>query len=115
MVLKLKNFAALVVLHFQYYMLILCNDCITTQDSSENQRGRPCVFPFIINPTTNKVFNECTTEKDPNGKLWCSTKTDDSNKHIRGNWGYCPDDCQICKTTNESGSKVALLYFRTTL
>ena len=44
-----------VVLNFQY-ILVECNNCITTQDSSENQRGRPCAFPFVIG---GKTFNEC--------------------------------------------------------
>ena len=60
-----------VVLNFQY-ILVECNNCITTQDSSENQRGRPCAFPFVIG---GKTFNECTPEKDPDGKLWHSTST----------------------------------------
>ena len=100
---KLFLLVVQVVLNFQY-MLVECNNCITTQDSSENQKGQPCAFPFVIG---GKTFNECTTEKDPDGKLWCATETDDSDKQIPGKWGYCPDDCQptTCKTTNESGSK----------
>ena len=35
--------------------------------------GRPCVFPFILGRVKH---HSCTTDRDPDGLPWCSTKTD---------------------------------------
>ena len=60
----------------------------------------PCSFPFILD---ERRFDNCTDYKDPNGELWCSTKTDTKTfEHIGGNgyWGFCTDDyCPKANTT----------------
>jgi len=59
----------------------------TTED------GRICQFPFIYE---GKKYNRCTTDNDPDGKLWCSTKVDSSGNHVQnaGQWGYCGNTCK---------------------
>ena len=50
-----------------------------------------CVFPFKIG---GKMFNNCTHDFDPDGKFWCSTKTNSStSEHVPGNnfWGFCEE------------------------
>ena len=32
---------------------------------------------------------------DPENKLWCSVRTDDSGLHQTGSWGHCSQDCQV--------------------
>ena len=65
--------------------------CITTADSLGNKNAS-CVIPFKYNGT---LKNGCTTEDDPDGRHWCSTKVDDNLLHIagQGNWGYCRPTC----------------------
>ena len=51
----------------------------------------PCSFPFKIN---GRKFDQCTDFLDPEGKLWCSTRTDPkTHNHVDGQgfWGYCND------------------------
>merc|ERR1712168_896732 len=48
-----------------------------------------CLFPFIYKDITH---SECITTDDPNGQLWCSTKQDSQNNHIKGNWRHCTGD-----------------------
>lgn len=53
----------------------------------------PCVFPFVFRGVE---YTSCTTDHDPNGQAWCSTRTDpNTNKHISGFWGVC--DKQTCE------------------
>ena len=88
-----------VLLSLQYILINCNNDCITTQDSPENHKGRPCVFPFIIQQKNSEfnytitTYDECTTDFDPDDRLWCSTETDEFNVIIVGKWGYCSDGC----------------------
>lgn len=52
----------------------------------------PCVFPFIFQGVQ---YDSCTTDGDPNSKPWCSTRTDNANKHLSGFWGHCQTEtCQ---------------------
>ena len=81
------------VLNFQC-VLIKCNNCITTQESPGDNKGLPCIFPFNLD---DKSYNECTTESDPNEKLWCATETKSDNQMESGKWGYCPDDNNACR------------------
>ncbi|CAL4073043.1 unnamed protein product, partial [Meganyctiphanes norvegica] len=49
--------------------------------------AKSCQFPFIFNGVTHTT---CTTVEDPEGKLWCSTKTDNQNNHVPGgNFKHC--------------------------
>ncbi|CAL4063691.1 unnamed protein product, partial [Meganyctiphanes norvegica] len=61
-----------------------------------SSRGANCQFPFIYKGMT---YTECTAQDDPDGKLWCSTSTDNQNKHISGggHFRYCPGSsaCQF--------------------
>ena len=59
--------------------------------SRGNTPSEPCKFPFKL---SGNVHNSCTTEKDPEGKLWCSTKVDSNGDHVRGHWGHCEENCQ---------------------
>ena len=60
--------------------------------SRGNTRPKPCQFPFKL--TNGNVHDSCTTDQDPDGKLWCSTKVDSKGELIKGHWGYCEDNCQ---------------------
>ena len=42
------------------------------------------------------MHNGCTNQQDPDGKFWCSTKTDEEHNHVgnEGNFGFCPDECK---------------------
>ena len=51
--------------------------------------GSPCIFPFIWK---EKTHMSCVTDKKK-GKKWCSTRVDSSGFHVKGNYGYCNDDC----------------------
>jgi len=56
--------------------------------------GRVCQFPFSYE---GKRYTRCTTENDPDGRLWCSTKVDKNGNHVQneGQWGYCSDQCKL--------------------
>ncbi|CAL4142687.1 unnamed protein product, partial [Meganyctiphanes norvegica] len=53
-----------------------CNICAPRRTSSISN----CKFPFIYKGDT---YLTCTKRDDPNGKPWCSIKTDNQNKHIQ--------------------------------
>ena len=71
--------------------------CKTTNESGSKKKNAPCQFPFTVGD--DKTFDACTTELDPDGRFWCSTKVDNSGKHVSGNYGYCSDDCFSSTTT----------------
>ena len=54
------------------------------------------MLPFIYR---NKRYAGCTADSDINGRVWCSTKTDQSGRHAgEENWGYCKEEeCPIEK------------------
>ena len=64
--------------------------CLTNGDGP--QINQPCLFPWQFD---GKWYSGCTTEKDPDGKFWCSTKLDKKLNHIsgEGNWGICSQSC----------------------
>ena len=63
----------------------------TTHPGDSAGSGKQCAFPFVY---SGVLYDGCTTQDDTNGKYWCSTKTDISNRHIGGdNWGYCQENC----------------------
>lgn len=70
--------------------------CRTTEDV-------PCVFPFVFRGTE---YTTCTTDHDPNGQAWCSTRTEpDTNTHLSGFWGVCDKStCEpVCIVQTEAG------------
>ena len=80
-----------------FLLFQLSSSCEVKQQS--NDQTTPCQFPFILGNTT---YYGCTTYLDPDGKLWCSTRTNDQSEHIgqKSFWGYClnpscPNDEQI--------------------
>ena len=70
-------------------VLIFHNDPIFHSSGCKTVGGTPCVFPFRYD---NKNFNSCTTIEN-SGIPWCSTKTGKRNKHIKGNYGDCDEEC----------------------
>ena len=80
--------------------------CQTTNEPGSKVKNSPCKFPFTNN---GKKYDSCTTDNDPDGRFWCSTKVDQSGNHQKGNWGYCSRKCYDeikCQTTNEPGVNV---------
>ena len=74
--------------------------CRTTSDSPSP--NAPCSFPFKFQ---GKLRTGCITDTDPDGRLWCSTQTDDNFQHIPGQgfWGYCqPRNCPQSRVTPTS-------------
>ena len=65
--------------------------CTVNQES--NGLKTSCEFPFVFK---DKIYYGCTTDTDPDGKLWCSTKTNENSEHISGQgfWGFCQN--QTC-------------------
>ena len=77
----------------------------TTED------GRICQFPFSYQGTK---YTGCTSENDPDGRSWCSTKVDKNGDHVQnqGQWGHCSDQCRVGRLehlsteTNKNKGKV---------
>ena len=72
--------------------------------------GAPCVFPFYFGDRKHK---SCTMlESGPNGRAWCSTKTNDDGHHKLGDsWGYCPrGGCKGCLTTSGPDAGVPCVF-----
>ena len=61
--------------------------CYTTADSPTNP-NQPCILPFKFN---GRLIEECLVDRD--GEKWCSTKVDEFQEHVSGNWGYCSTSC----------------------
>ncbi|CAL4122853.1 unnamed protein product [Meganyctiphanes norvegica] len=60
--------------------LLFSSTAVVAQDTTG------CKLPFIYKTVS---YTSCITIDDPNGALWCSTLTDNQNKHIQGNWKHC--------------------------
>eukprot|EP00090_Calanus_glacialis_P032046 TRINITY_DN53176_c0_g1_i1.p1 TRINITY_DN53176_c0_g1~~TRINITY_DN53176_c0_g1_i1.p1 ORF type:complete len:315 (+),score=66.61 TRINITY_DN53176_c0_g1_i1:72-1016(+) len=56
------------------------------------RNGKECVFPFRHK---NVTYAGCTDDRDPNGRLWCSTEVDSQGEHLgfKKAWGHCLEDC----------------------
>ena len=78
----------LVFLLFVATSSIKAQKCRTTSDSPSPSRNVPCSFPFRFK---GRLRRACITEEDPDGRHWCSTKTEANFDHIpgKGFWGYC--------------------------
>ena len=66
----------------------------------------PCSFPFVLNKNR---FDNCTDYLDPDGKLWCSTKTDPNTMEHIGkdrSWGFCTDE--FCPTAEAALTKATM-------
>ena len=68
--------------------------------------GQPCKFPFKYWGT---VYNSCI-DMDMD-KPWCSTKVDETGKHMRGNWGNCDESCLSSPNGKESVWSAFLFSF----
>ena len=70
--------------------LILGQKCFTTKDSVDP--NKQCIFPFKFKGVT---FYGCPTDLIDKKRRWCSTKTDSSGNHVRGEgkYGFCTFDC----------------------
>ena len=88
-------------------------DCRTSlTDDGGKGKGKlnaTCQFPFTVKGVT---YYSCTYDYGwvTGNRPWCSTKTDENNKHQSGQWGVCDDyeKCHIparCKFfSNQSSS-----------
>ena len=81
--------------------------CKTTNEPGSKTKNVSCQFPFTIGDQT---FDACTTEKDHEGKFWCSTKVDRFGIHAEGNWGYCSDDCFATKIQGDLLKRVPFSF-----
>merc|ERR1711976_42397 len=76
--------------------------CRTTSDSPGPSQNKPCVLPFKFQ---GKIRYGCIADADPDGRYWCSTKTDDDLNHVTGQgfWGYCrSQDCPKSRVAQQS-------------
>ena len=77
-------------------IILITQVCIgsTCQTNAEGRvKNAQCVFPFTYQEQT---FTSCTDFKDPDGKLWCSTKVDEKGSHVKHQWGYCDSTGLLC-------------------
>ena len=51
----------------------------TVSNKFKFQVNVSCAFPFVLE---GNKYDSCTTDEDPDVKLWCSTKTDEENVHV---------------------------------
>jgi hypothetical protein len=53
------------------------------------------VFPFTYAGTTYNGCAEWVYGGEHQGKLWCSTKVDETGNHVNGegNYGFCSSSC----------------------
>ena len=84
----MSQIRCLIFLLFVASSSIKAQNCRTTSDSPSPSRNVPCSFPFRFK---GKLRRACITEEDPDGRHWCSTKTEANFDHIpgKGFWGYC--------------------------
>ena len=51
-----------------------------------------CVFPFSY---AGKTYCGCNADDVEGNGIWCSTRTDEMDRHTQGFWGICSDACPI--------------------
>jgi len=78
------------VASFAIFHVCYGQNCLTTNEGPK--KSAECKIPWKFN---GKIINGCTTETDPDGRWWCSTKIDQDLEHVGGggNWGYCSPNC----------------------
>ena len=80
-------------------MLLLALPCITESGPDSNST---CQFPFQFDGLT---WTSCTTQGnsyEDRNKTWCSTKVDESGKHVTDKWGWCNENCSLSVKAGES-------------
>ena len=76
------------------------------RDRSANHQGsgpynQACMFPWIYK---GEKYWDCA-QPDENAP-WCSTKTDESDNHITGHWGFCgPIEEELAQEAFSNSSK----------
>ena len=71
--------------------------CKTAKDANRPVgEGVPCRFPFIYKGV---LYEECVWDEKG---AWCSTNTDNSNKHIAGSEGACSSNCPILPSSTNT-------------
>ena len=84
--------------------------CTTVSGEKSN---KTCIFPFIYNGIT---FNSCTLSwSHDHTKAWCSTRVDESGKHISGHYGFCEPACQPIKVPKDSSTILIVIISITIL
>ena len=66
------------------------DDCSTTN-------GKKCILKFLERNVKGqyRIHDGCVVDEDKPSRFWCSTKVDHFGIHIRGNYGWCQDECRI--------------------
>ena len=87
---RMKNLVAVSSTSLLVFLLVTCSRglrCLRTNFEGP-KTNQSCVYPFIYQ---GQIYEACTNTSDPDGKLWCSTKTDQDQHHVRNQdqWGYC--------------------------
>ena len=85
----LPHFALILTFGFVLCQPLNNGNCLASLNLTST-KGQPCKFPFKLD---GKEYNSCTTDKDPDKRHWCSTKTDRFDVHVKGHWGYCLSGC----------------------
>lgn len=57
--------------------------CVTVSGPRANGQ---CVFPFIFNGVRH---DQCVADNSDGRLTWCSTRVDQSGRHVKGEWGHC--------------------------
>ena len=84
--------------------------CITSNNTSPTPNAQ-CRFPFKFD---GKLRDSCITDKDPDGKYWCSTKVDENFEHVQGGgfWGLCEDSCPTSNSTGINFSVILIFFLK---
>ena len=75
-------------------MISGCLTVATSNGKDSADKDKPCVFPWIYDPS-GKSFNGCASPENGVGGNWCATSLDANGKYVSGgtNWGYCNTFC----------------------
>ena len=82
-------------------------DCITMQNKCKTVDGTSCIFPFMFR---GKEITNCISTPPRRTRLWCPTQLDSSTRiPIRGQWGYCDEQCPMEGSDIGNFSKIKIL------